>query len=167
MTSTHGNLAATTDGGVVLCGSFDGTLELGDASYDAEPFHDDILLASFGADGELRWSRRFGSESFDNCNGVAVNAAGEIAITGAFNDVVSLGGDGLGVAGARSVYVAHYDSSGAHLASTSFPCDGLASGTDIAFHPSGRVVTTGGVTDSVLEFGFAAVAGPAGYVALL
>lgn len=81
----------------------------------------DAYCAVFEADGSHRWSANFGSEdSFDDAQGVAINAAGDILITGTFRGDTDFGGgtvlfDGDALNFDQNIYIALYAADGSHL----------------------------------------------------
>lgn len=52
----------------------------------------DIFLARFTAGGQLVWIQAMGGPALDNGHGVAVDANGDIFLTGAFNQTATFGG---------------------------------------------------------------------------
>jgi len=93
--------------------------------------YDDIFLAKFNASGAHQWSQRFGGTGEDGGSAVAVDNAGYILVTGAFDGEempVSFGGSAWGSApGTYGMFVAKYKPSGAHFYSRGY--GGTSGGT--------------------------------------
>jgi len=56
-----------------------------DAAYPGQTFAgglSDAYVASFDADGHVRWVRQFGSDKFENLNAVAADATGSVVVAG-------------------------------------------------------------------------------------
>lgn len=73
----------------------------------------DIFLAKYDASGNLLWVRTGGGSSEDAGSGVALDASGNVYITGKFNGSATFGGlPSLVSAGSSDVFVVKYNSSG-------------------------------------------------------
>jgi len=116
----------------------------------------DVFVAKFNAAGAHLWSKRCGGTGADRAQGIAVDANGNVAITGYFSLTADFGGSPLTSAGARDIFVAEYSSAGAHLWSKRFGDTSDDIGASLAFDPSGRVVVTGDYYGSI-NFGGAAL----------
>ena len=65
--------------------------------------------------GEHLWSKRFGDGDLDLVTAVATDASGNVIVAGNFEGSINLGGDNLsGNAAFASIFVAKFDSTGAH-----------------------------------------------------
>ena len=90
------------------------------------------------------WSKRFGSTSFDQGYGVAVDDSGNVVVTGSFNGTVNFGGGGLNSAGSFDIFVAKFSGAdGSHLWSKRFGSTYEDEGLGVAVDGSGNVVVTG------------------------
>lgn len=58
-----------------------------------------------GSDGSHLWSRRFGSNLDDDGNSLAVDASGNVLVTGFFRNTVDFGGGGLTSAGSTDIFL--------------------------------------------------------------
>lgn len=133
-------------------------------------------VASIDRSGELLWSRRLGhiSTSYSNLGAVqavAVDAAGDLFLTGSFTGSTDLGGGELRSAGGGDVFVAKLrGSDGSHVWSRRFGSAlsviaEIDDGWDVVVTPGGDVVV-GGDFNGALDFGGGPVeARRAGYVA--
>jgi hypothetical protein len=93
-----------------------------------------------------QWSQRFGGDdrTCDEGLGVAVDAAGNVLVTGFFVDAVDFGGGPLACEGFSDIFIAKYDAFGAHLWSRRFGDAGFfSSGLAVAADNDGSVLATG------------------------
>jgi hypothetical protein len=137
--------AVGIDGGgnLVLAASFDGTATIAGQSLTSAGASD-IALARYNSSGVSQWARRYGGSYTDLVNGLAVNAAGDIAITGTFISWISLSVDHFGGDGSVDVFIAKYTSSGAHRWSMTAGESWDDYGNGVAMDASsGEVVVTG------------------------
>ncbi len=146
------SLATDADGNIYVTGYFFGSVDFGGGPLTG-PVSQDIFLAKFDTNGNHLWSKRFGSTGMDEGNSLAIDAAGNVYLTGNFYYAVDFGGGPLGGnAGRYDIFLAKYDSSGNHLWSRSFGSAGDDYGYALATDPSGSVTMTGIIQGSV-DFG--------------
>lgn len=113
------------------------------------------------------WSARFGGTSNDVARGVAVDASGNVYLTGLFSGSADFGGGPLASAGGTDIFVAKYDAGGAHQWSRVFGAGGADAGRGIAVDGGGNVVVTGYFA-GVVNFGggdLASVGGADAFIA--
>jgi hypothetical protein len=140
--NTAYDVAVDNSGNVVVAGAFTGTMNLGGAPLVSAGVYD-IFLAKFDATGAPQWSKRFGGAGTDGARRVAIDAAGNITITGSCQGNVSLGGAALTGRGGDDIFVARYDAAGNHLWSRGFGTARDDEGKDVAVDASGNVIVTG------------------------
>ncbi len=103
--------AATGQGEARLAGwiggnaSFGGSLLTSAGSYD-------VVVASYDGNGAHLWSTRAGGPNADRAQGIAVDAAGNLFVTGVFEGSASFASTTLVSAGVSDIFVASYDPSG-------------------------------------------------------
>lgn len=136
-------LAVDGAGGVVLFGSFSGTINLGGSDLTAEASFD-LFLARLDAAGDHVWSRSFGDDENQNAHAFAVDADGSTLITGAFEGTLDLGGPVLTSDGLDG-FIARLDASGDHVWSKAF--NGVGIGVDV--DDEGNLYLVGRFTGSV------------------
>ena len=143
-----GAAAIAIDGAnnVYFTGYFRGSASFGGATLSV-PFTSDldVFLVKLTPAGAHVWSKNFTNDGNERGYGVAADAAGNVAITGAFSNTVNFGGGNLtAVNGMTDVFVARFTANGAHSWSKRFGApDGNESGNAAAMDASGNVLVTG------------------------
>ena len=108
----YGNaLAVDAAGNVFVTGDFSGQAVFGDITLTSAG-ETDIFLAKYDQNGAVQWARRAGGVGADAGNHVAVDAAGNVHITGWFRDSATFGNVTLTNTGEYTAFVARYDASG-------------------------------------------------------
>jgi len=124
--------AVDADGSVYIAGQARGALQ-GQTSAGG----DDAFVQKYDADGNLLWTRQFGSSGFDQATGIAVDASGVYVagiVAGALPDQVSAGGS-------SDAFVRKYDADGSELWTRQFGTIGPDDARGIAADASGVYVT--------------------------
>jgi hypothetical protein len=136
-------VAVDSASNVYVSGYFNGTANFGGGTVSSSG--QDAFVASYvGATGAHRWSRGLGGGGTDAAAGVAVDAAGDVYLTGWFASTVNFGGGALTSDGGSDIFVASYTgASGAHRWSKAFGDFDGDGGTSIAADGQGHVVATG------------------------
>jgi hypothetical protein len=82
-----------TDGAdnVYVTGSFTDSVIFDDGTKLLSQGGKDIFLAKYTPDGNLVWARSAGGKFYDEAFGIAVNAAGIVAVTGGYTDTAHFG----------------------------------------------------------------------------
>jgi hypothetical protein len=83
-------LAVDPAGNIAIAGAYDKRMTIGDKEVRSSG-DSDALIARFDPDGKILWSKVFGGTGEDVANGVAVDAVGNVVVTGWFSDKVDLG----------------------------------------------------------------------------
>lgn len=135
-------VAVDASGNVIVTGSFSGTIDFGGGALTSAG-NFDIFVAKFGSDGTHIWSKRFGDWDNQEPYAVAVDAAGNVIITGYFESYVDFGGGPLECAGAPDIFVAKLGPDGAHLWSKRFGDNGSQLSRSVAVDALGNVFITG------------------------
>lgn len=91
---------------VVLTGAFDGLIKFDEKSSLASAGQYDVLVAKLDPQLNHLWSERFGDATGQYGNSIAVDASGNVVLTGAFQGSVHFGGDSLTSAGGYDIFVA-------------------------------------------------------------
>lgn len=133
---------ATDTTNVILAGSFNGPVSVGDSTFT--PLGEiDIFFAKYDADGNHLWSQAFGDIESDNALDLTTDAAGDIFLSGWFGGTVSVGGTPLVSNGALDGFFAKYDPDGNHLWSRGFGAANADYAQWIETDASGNVFVTG------------------------
>jgi hypothetical protein len=102
--------------------------------------------------GQFLWAKRFGDDTNQAAQSVAVDSVGNVIIAGYFGGVVDFGGGPLTSAGGLDLFVAKLDANGAHLWSKSFGDVDDQIAQSVAVDSMGNVVVTG-YFGGVVDFG--------------
>jgi len=161
---TVGNdVAVDGDGNVVLAGYLGGTVDVGNGPLTAQGSRD-ALVAKLDPDGNALWSKRFGNaadSNGDRAAAVAINAAGQVHVTGIVDGDVDFGGGVLAMGPAGGAYLVKLGPDGAHLESRVYGTgsSGPTFGAGVAVAPdqSAHVLMWG--TPPSVDLGGGALAG--------
>jgi hypothetical protein len=144
-------IAIDDSGNVVVTGIFYGPVDFGGGPL-AGAGSGDIFLASFDTDGNHRWSKSFGSGATERGAGVAVDGAGNVALTGRLVSTLDFSGDKLTNRGKGDLFVATFDSAGAYRWSLQLGGADSEAGTDVAFDTRGNLIVVG-TFDGTIDLG--------------
>jgi len=111
-------IALDNAGNVYVTGYFDANARFGSSVLANSSASDDIFVAKCDIAGHFLWARSAGGASDDAGNGIAVDAANNVYVTGAFAGPATFAGTnltGAGTNGSSDIFVAKYDSSGSLL----------------------------------------------------
>lgn len=105
-------IAFTPDGGVAFCGQWSGTIDFGDGPVTSvNAAGGDIAIGKLAAsNGDPVWVRTLRSSLAKQCDGIAVDASGDVYVVGTFGDAVDFGAGNVTPSSPGSQgYVARYD----------------------------------------------------------
>lgn len=100
------SVAVDGEGNVVVTGHYQGAMNLGGDDLVSSQGSTDFFVAKWSPAGDHFWSKRFGDETTEFGTGVAVDAQGDVLVTGSFEGVMNLGGDDLVCEGLYDVFLA-------------------------------------------------------------
>jgi hypothetical protein len=139
---------------VVVTGVFTDTVDFGGGPLVAlGPW--DVFVVKFDATGKHLWSKRFGNDEQQEGHGLAIDAAGNIVVTGIFWGSIDFGGGPItATAGRNDLFVAKLDPSGNHVWSKGFgnASDRGQYGQSVAVSSAGDVYVTGDCSGT-MDFG--------------
>jgi hypothetical protein len=145
---TGGGIAAW-NGGAVIAGSFEGTVDFGGGALVSAGAAD-AFLASYDYLGAHMWSKQLGDAVAQTATGVAVDAAGNVYVVGDFAGKIDLGGGDLTSAGVNDVFIAKYDVNGGFLWGKAFGNNKAQAALAVAVDAQGRVAMTGSFVGDVV-----------------
>jgi hypothetical protein len=138
-------LAVDRSGNIALTGLFSGSLDFGASPLQSANWTDDAFVAKLSPTGGHVWSRGFGNAGIDYGTAVAMDAAGDVVVTGIHRQAVDFGGGALADSGLGNVFVVKYaGSSGAHRWSRSAGSTlATDAGAGVAMDPDGNPIVVG------------------------
>ncbi|MFQ5335605.1 MAG: SBBP repeat-containing protein, partial [Flavobacteriales bacterium] len=104
---------------------------------------DDMFIAKYDASGIFQWAKRYGGTSNDDGKGIAVDAAGNIYVSGYFWGAASFDSYNLSSAGWGDVFTAKFDASGTCQWAQRGGGAGDDEGLAVCVDNSGNVFSTG------------------------
>ena len=150
---------ADASGNLVVTGYFSGTANFGGTQLVSS--NTSGFVAKYAAqNGQLFWTEALGGTGWAIGSNVALGVNGTTAVTGRFSGSVDFGGGALASAGGTDIFLAMYDTNGAHLWSRALGGAGNDNGSGVATDSSGNPVITGYFYDNV-DFGGGPLAGAA------
>ncbi|MFZ6182458.1 hypothetical protein [Nannocystis pusilla] len=128
------------DGGLLLSGWFQGSIDFGTGPLLATDADADYFAAQYDEGGELAWAGVHGGPGVDSGCGVAAGPDGSWVLGGTFNRQIEFGGELLTKKTAPCAFLASLDDGGAHRWSMPV-CAAAGGGVDrVATYPEGHVV---------------------------
>jgi len=146
-----GSLAVDPSDNVVMTGSYLGAVDFGGGVLTSAGSYD-IFLAKYDPNGNHLWSDRFGDTSVQHTESAAVDASGNVVITGSFSGMVDFGGGPLTATGSpfSDIFLAKLDADGNHLWSERFGDAALDVAETVALDAWDNILLSGrfrGTTD--------------------
>lgn len=137
-----GGIAVDRAGNLVITGSYDRDVDFLGTPLVAQG-ESDVYVARLSPDGAPLWVKSFGTAREDVGYGIAVDDAGNLALTGWFESPIDFGGGALTGKGQKDGFVAKLSVDGKHLWSDRFGDWDHDSGNAIAMTGDGVVWLTG------------------------
>lgn len=147
-------VATDAQGNVVVVGQFVGTIDFGGGPFSTPNTQPDIFVAKLSPTGSHIWSRRFGANGADVGRGVAIDAAGDVILTGVYQSTVDFGGGPMvSVSGTTdAVVVKLAGATGAYIWAKGFGSLGGDEGSAVAVDSLGNIAVVGHFRNTV-DFG--------------
>ena len=136
------SLARATNGDLLLTGSFSGSATIAGTAFTSQG-NADGFLARYDANGSALWCKAYSGTAWDNGNGVSLDIAGNVYITGRYTGSASF--DGLTVSGTgdADLFVAKYDPAGNLTWLTGSTGSGWKDANAVVMGASGQLYITG------------------------
>jgi uncharacterized protein (AIM24 family) len=129
-------------GNVYVAGHYSGTASFGGINITSAGNYD-VFVAKYNSSGTIQWVRSAGGTGFDSGTGIALDAAGNVYVTGLYSGTASFGGSNITSAGNYDVFVAKYNSSGTLQWVRSAGGTSVDFGRGITLDATGNVYVTG------------------------
>ncbi|MDB6020074.1 MAG: hypothetical protein JWR19_4563 [Pedosphaera sp.] len=141
---TGAGIAVDTNGNSYVTGFFHGNVNFGETNL-TNAINNDIFTAKYDALGNLLWVRQAGGSSDDQGAAVAVDAAGNVFVTGYFTGLVSFGTTNLTsfMPTSSDIFLAKYDTSGNLLWVQQAGGHDVDAGTSVAVDANGNCFIAG------------------------
>ncbi len=154
-------VAVDASGNIVFAGYFYGTVCFGGEDLTSAGNYD-ICVAEVDSGGNHVWSKSFGDLENQYGQSVAVDASGNVIVTGHFEGTVDFGGGFLTSAGDLDIFLAKFNSSGEYIWSCSFGNSSIQHANSIAVDASENIVVAGEFQGTV-DFGCGALSSNGSY----
>jgi hypothetical protein len=151
-------------GNPTIVGYFAGTASFGGANLTSAGSND-VFVARYSGAGAHQWSSRFGDAQDQRAYGAAVDAAGNVALTGYFYGTMNFGGSALLLTGSSAdIFLAKLNATGGHVWSKRFgtTLNSGEVGQAVAIDTAGNVILTGEINRDV-DLGGGPLTAPASY----
>ena len=142
-------MAATPDGGVVVAGYFEGSIDFGGELLVSDGGND-AYVAKLDGTGAHVFSQKLGGGTEQYGAGVAVTAIGEVLVTGAFTGTVDFGGGPVQTAGDTDVFLLELGATGSFVQSRRFGSNGADIGVSVAVDSLGPALLTGWFDEEIV-----------------
>jgi hypothetical protein len=138
-------------GNAIIAGHMTGTVDFGGGPLTSAG-GDDGFIAKFSPLGFHLWSKHFGDANAQNIKDVAVNAAGDIYITGSFAGAVDFGGGAITSLGGTDSMLVKFSSGGNHVWTRQIGATNAQNGASVTVDALGNPIVTGYIQGAV-DFG--------------
>ena len=144
-------------GDIVVVGEVNGSIDFGGGlSTNGGPVPEahTAFLVRFDTNGVHRWSKTFSSGTgFSVAGPVAIDSTGNVIVAGGFQGTVDFGGGALSAVSETDIFIASFDSAGAHRWSKRLGVAGESNAvTSLAVDKASNVIV-GGLAYGALDFG--------------
>lgn len=147
-TSTF-NQIALKDDYIVVCGSFQGTITIGNSTFNATGNSDGIVAKFTKGSGLPVWAKSFGGQESQDIMGLAVSSSGNIYASGSTFGTITIGNTTLNVVGGLDAFVMKLNSNGDPVWAKSISGNSWENALSVALDGQDNPVVTGYFTNSV------------------
>jgi hypothetical protein len=151
------SIVADAASNVYFAGEFYGSLNFGGGNLTSAGAND-VFLAKLNFAGNYLWAQRYGDASSQFGPVLALDAAGNVYITGEFMGTINLGGGNFvnPEIGTTDVFLARLTAAGVHVWSQAFGSTSTTTADDLMIDPNGGLYLTGDFGNAV-NFGCGAL----------
>ncbi len=146
-----GNVAVDGQQNIYVSGAFNGQGTFGNTNFNSVGGYNPFVM-KLNPSGEMLWVRTFGGRGHSYGRALAVDAAGNVVLTGGFTDALMFGERCLFSRGGEDIFLVKLDASGGLLWSHSTGDGNQESSYAAAFDPAGNIYV-GGSFNSSVNFG--------------
>ncbi len=135
---------------VVACGYFSGTVDFGSGNR-VSAGQSDMFITKYNSAGVYQWSKTFGAQDVDQCNGVVIDSGGNVIVTGVFRWTVNFGTGNRTSAlfGAPDMFIAKYASDGTATWANNYSGPSTDYGASVTVDSGGSILLVGGFLGSL------------------
>jgi hypothetical protein len=137
------SMARDSQGNIFVAGQILGSAAFGTIALVNSNNSLDVFLAKYDSAGQLLWVRSAGGVGADTLNGIAVDAANNVCISGSVGPSPNFSGTILTNFGGNDAFIAKYSGAGDLLWATNFGGTATDSAGAIATDGAGRIFVTG------------------------
>jgi uncharacterized delta-60 repeat protein len=131
-------------GNLYVTGTFGGTMTLGGTTLTSQGWGKDVFVAKYNSAGTLQWAQRYGGNDSEEARGMALDAQGNLYLTGAYEGTSVWGATTLTLPGFSNMFVTKLDAQGAVQWARAPQTRGYQGyGEDIKTDAQGNVFVTG------------------------
>lgn len=137
-----------SSGDLVIAGNFSGSFDFGGGVLTADHH---MFVVKYDADGNHVWSIHHGATGIIDPVDIALDASGNVAVTGKYTHTANFGGSDFTATTEDwdDIFLAKYDANGNHQWSKSFGADFLDNGYSVTVDAPGNVYFTGDYTGTM------------------
>ena len=134
-----------SSGNLVIAGNFHGSFDFGGGVLTADHH---MFVVKYDANGNHVWSIHHGATSIIDPVDIALDASGNVVVTGKYSYTANFGGSDFTTSTQdwEDIFLAKYDANGNHQWSKSFGADFRDIGNSVDFDAAGNVYFTGDYT---------------------
>jgi Beta-propeller repeat len=149
------SITIDASGNLYITGLFNGTATFGTLpSITSNSNSRDIFVVKYNSNGTALWVQKAGGISEDQSTSIAIDALGNVLVTGCFSNSISFGTlPSLTATGSKDIFIVKYNSSGTALWAQKAGGTGDDYGSSIASDKSNNVYLTGSFTGISATFG--------------